>query len=106
MSELLSWCADGLITDVPSVMAELTADMADPCIDPAQVTSTSSPTSTPTSTPTTTLGPAPATPRPSADELPRTGSNAYVSVLAVALIAAGSAGLALSSRQQARARRS
>jgi glycerophosphoryl diester phosphodiesterase len=98
MAELLSWCADGLITDVPSVMAELTADMADPCLEPAQATSTS--------TPTTTLGPAPTTPPPAAEELPRTGSNGSLSALAVVLIAVGAAGLALSSREQARARRS
>jgi glycerophosphoryl diester phosphodiesterase len=98
MSELLSWCADGLITDVPSVLAELTADMADPCLAPAQVTTTSSPTSTLGTAPPTTTG---------AAELPRTGSgdaNAPLSAIAVLLIAGGV--LALSSSQRARARRS
>lgn len=96
MTELLGWCADGLITDVPSVMAELTADMADPCIEPAQVTSTSSPT--------TTLAAAPTTPPPAADELPRTGSNGWLTLSGVALVAGGA--LAVSSSQRARARRS
>ena len=101
MEELLGWCADGLITDMPSVMAELVADMDDPCIEPAQVTTTSNPLTS------TTLAPAPTTPPPAAAELPRTGSgNARVTALALLLIAGGVAGLGLSSAQRARARRS
>jgi glycerophosphoryl diester phosphodiesterase len=101
MEELLGWCADGLITDMPSVMAELVADIDDPCIEPAQVTTTSSPAGS------TTLAPAPTTPPPAATELPRTGSgNARVTALALLLIGGGVAGVGLSSAQRARARRS
>ena len=98
MDELLGWCADGLITDMPSVIADVTEGMADPCLEPAQVTSTSSPA--------TTLGTAPPT-TTAATELPRTGSgdaNAPLTVVAVLLIAGGA--LVLSSSQRARARRS
>jgi glycerophosphoryl diester phosphodiesterase len=101
MEELLGWCADGLITDAPSVMAAVVADLGDPCIEPAQVTTTSSPSTS------TTLAPAPTTPPPAAAELPRTGSgNVRVTALALVLIAGGAAGLAFSSSERGRARRS
>jgi glycerophosphoryl diester phosphodiesterase len=93
MTELLGWCADGLITDEPSVMAELVADMTDPCIEPAQVTTTSSPGST------TTLGTAPSTPPPAASELPRTGTSGWLTVSGVALVASGAAILIVSNRR-------
>lgn len=98
MTELLGWCADGLITDVPSVLAELTADMADPCVDVAQVTTT-------TTGPTTTPGTAPP-PTTGTEELPRTGPGDRDGPLITAGVLLIAGGVVALSSARARARRS
>jgi hypothetical protein len=104
MEEFLGWCADGLITDEPSVLAAVLAPMDDPCVTPAQVTTTTSGAATST----TAAGQAPTT-RPGAVALARTGPGDAGGTLApvgVALLAGGAAAVVVSSAQRARARRS
>jgi glycerophosphoryl diester phosphodiesterase len=100
MQELLGWCADGLITDEPSVLAEVLAPMDDPCVTPAQASTT---TTTSASTPTST------TTRPGSVVLARTGPAATsrsLALLGAMLVGGGAAGVAVSRAQRARARRS
>jgi glycerophosphoryl diester phosphodiesterase len=104
MEELLGWCADGLITDEPSVLAAVLAPMDDPCVAPAQATTTTSPAGT-----STTAGGQAPTARPGSVVLARTGSGdagGALALLGTVLLVGGAAAVAVSSAQQARARRS
>lgn len=104
MEQLLGWCADGLITDEPSVLAEVLAGMDDPCLEPASATTTTLAGST-----TTSEGTAPPTPPPApgAAELPRTGSGSSSATLTAVALGLIAGGLALGSgRRRVRARRS